>query len=180
MGENLVQIKLTAYTWPRSADAAWRGQGRSCSGSIRAYFAYAASALPRGCGRLGTVAVDVLRALGAVHQQQNEGGGDFGDAVAHQHLAGLAVHGELRNSHVQSHQHRVVSGLNAVHPVAGGEDQALAVALIEFTAGGSDVQHELFHQTAPPFSSASLSAAFLRASSRVPTLKKAHSGRSSH
>ena len=26
-------------------------------------------------GGLGTVAVDVLRALGAVHQQQNEGGG---------------------------------------------------------------------------------------------------------
>ena len=94
-------------------------------------------------GSLGTVLVDVLRVLGAVHQHHHIGGGHLSNAVAHQHLAGLTVHGELCNAHVQGHQHGVVPGLHAVHAVAGGQGQALAVALIEFTAGSRDVQDEL-------------------------------------
>ena len=94
-------------------------------------------------GSLGAVAVDIFGPLGAVHQQQDKGGGHFCNAIAHQHLAGLTVHGELCNAHVQGHQHGVVPGLHAVHAVASGQGQALAVALIEFTAGSRDVQDEL-------------------------------------
>lgn len=46
-------------------------------------------------GGLGTVLIDILRALGAVDQQHNVSGGHFGNAIAHQYVAGFAVHGEL-------------------------------------------------------------------------------------
>ena len=149
-------------------------------GSILSINAAAQALFGADAGSLGTVLVDVLGTLGAVHQKKHEGGRHFSDAVADQNLAGLAVHSELEHPHVDSHQHRAVAGLNTVDAVLHGQHHALAAALIELTAGSRDVEDEAVHQASPPFSSASLSAAFLRASSRVPTLKKAHSGRSSH
>ena len=47
-------------------------------------------------GCLSAVAVDVLRALCAVDQQQNEGRRHFGNAVAHQNIPRFAVDGEMQ------------------------------------------------------------------------------------
>ena len=124
---------------------------QSCSGNTRACSACAASVPRRGCGHLGTVLIDILRALGAVDQQHNVSGGHFSNAIAHQYVAGFAVHGELHDAHFQGNQHRAVSGLYAVLAVSGGQGQAFALALEKLAAAGRDVQNELFHQPHRPF-----------------------------
>ena len=49
-------------------------------------------------GRLGTVLVDILRALGAVHQHHHIRGGHLGNAVAHQHIPGFAIHYKVEDT----------------------------------------------------------------------------------
>ena len=98
-------------------------------------------------GGLGTVLVDILRVFGAVNQHHHIGGGHFSNAIAHQHIPGLAVHYKVEDAHVQRHQNRVMPSLYAVDAIADGQGQILAVTLIELAAGRCDAQHELVHQT---------------------------------
>src|SRR5699024_6319038 len=128
-------------------------------------------------GAAGAVGVDLLGALGGVHQDQDvvalhldQAGRDGGDLFP----AGV---GALGGAVVQlaggdGRDHVAVVGLHPERAVGAGHHQVFAGALKKHLVGGQDAQMEGVHHTSP----ASIFLAFSTTSAMVPTLKKAASG----